>query len=837
MHIVLKSINRWHAVQPSPLSEREVLKQLFTERGIETDFAVTQTDLHAFEQTRFKVFGNRKEILVAVAPACIADNFGAGDSIEIFFDPFHDHIGYCQFYFDGAGSVHRFTHLPYPENHSSAFPMPRLLSYRWTKRSTVDVVGAGAAVPVLLARFDRASVFQRGNRCGFNVVRFSKPLKEPSAWNRYSGHFFQDATGFGNLYGSKSPVELIVTKAELKGDRLELTGPLPTHGFTSLKLLDPLGNQQDIEVGARGKTWRGHARINPRLFGRYRIHAKAGWYDTEPEFLFFDLAPSKPQRFAVGLMYDIPDDLRAGFYTPRRLERQMAQIRACGVTRLYWIDYPDYPDFPSFWDSCAVTRHALDTFKACGGDLLKTAARASKRQGMEFIGVFKPFDLGFSFSTPGKRSEALRRGLTKDIDQRWLVVMPEIAAHPEWTVQANPAWQKRTRFPVTRIRLYSEEAMARVSKGRFTLWTSKDNKRFTRYGGPLSLKQGTVQRPHHRWTPAGKQPEPGARQNWYIELAGLQIDDPYLAIEAKVAAVGLKHRRFMAVEVTDSRGNEAPVTLGGGDLKKGLTFHAKWSWAVFTEENLDEFTWNSGLLGMVFAERERVSTLLEPSFKGARRLWLGQVKRMLMRGVDGIDIRTLCHHNTCDSWLTYAFAEPVREAFRERHGREVRPTTADHEEVRRIRGEFYSEFIREASRLTRSHGKKFSVHLEPGIEVPSCYDTRMQMVIEWEKWIAEGLLDEITLKYWGSQSAFIHEHVLPRARKAGIAVYPCDRNSSLHTPRAVELAEHLVREACVAGLSGFTFYEVCSYFHLNAEGVSWPIGNADHALRLSSKQR
>jgi hypothetical protein len=70
--------------------------------------------------------------------------------------------------------------------------------------------------------------------------------------------------------------------------------------------------------------------------------------------------------------------------------------------------------------------------------------------------------------------------------------------------------------------------------------------------------------------------------------------------------------------------------------------------------------------------------------------------------------------------MLYAFAEPVRETFRSMYGREVTRSWQDCERVRRIRGDFYTGFFRDAHKVTAAAGKKLIAHLEHGIEVPPC---------------------------------------------------------------------------------------------------------------------
>lgn len=836
MDIKIASANRALTVKAGSFAPAAVQRDIYRDRDIEGDFTILNTDLPAAEQTRFKVYANKQELLVAVIPACHVDHFDAGDSLEIFFDPYHDHVGYVQFYFTPGQPPSVFTHLPYDEAASSAFPQIRLIEHSWLQDTTVDVGGVTCKLQILLARFALDGIFRNGPCCGFNIARYSDAYHEPSSWNHCTGNLLQDASGFGHLYRGADPVYIRATRAELQERRLELAGTVSGDiGALTLELVDPQGTPHPLSVTMERNTWAAAVDLPELIAGRYRLYPKAGSSALlEPQFLFFDLNPPAGKRpFALCMTYDIPDDLRANAYSPERLQSQFRQLHACGIRRLYWVDYPPYKEFMSFWNWASDKRFASESYRR-HGDLLPLAAKISKQEGLGFMGIFKPFDLAFTGPQPQPKTarEATRLGLVKDIDERYVCAWPEIANHQECTIQTNTAWRKSFRYPVQRLTIYSAEPLPTLRKADIRLWVSKNNARFSRYTGRFSVRQGTLQRPHYRWTTAGKVREPGVQRQWFLEISGLNLKTPFVGIEVAGKAIRAVNRTFLFMEAMDAENRETPLTLGtSGDTGNGFEFGNRWGWTNMNEDIIDTFTWQNRPLGIMFAERPNLPTILEPAYPEVRALWLKQVERILKSEADGVDIRTLCHHNVCPSWLLFAFAPAVRDEFRRRFGREVEAKPEDYERIRKIRGEFYTDFIRAASQMTRRYGKKFCVHLEPGVEVPAHNHVRMQMTLDWKTWLAEGLLDEITLKYWSSQSTWVHEQVLPLARKAGVSVYICDRNFALNTPRAMELGEWSVVNAANAGFAGFNFYENCSYFYLNAEGASWPIGLADHALK------
>jgi len=443
------------------------------------------------------------------------------------------------------------------------------------------------------------------------------------------------------------------------------------------------------------------------------------------------------------------------------------------------------------------------------GDLLPLAASIAKRKGLDFVGVHKPFDIAMDSSFWYRKRMARQPGNTvTGLERRPIWTPAMVVANQDSTMQLHPEWHALGCGTVTRLRLYSTGRVDAIRKGDIRLWCSKDNRRYSAYGGPMTVRTGKGRRPHLRWSPAGALAEEEKQTNSYIELSGLKLDRPFLAIEIR-KDVKLTHRPYALVEAWDAAGSAAPVTLAtDGGMEDGFMFFQEWmSWANKSTRMLTDFTWGRGVHGLTFQRHPNLPTLLEPSCEAARAIWLWHVQRVLDTQADGISIRTLCHHNNIMDYMMYAFAEPVRETFRELYKRDVTPSWEDCVRVRRIRGDFYTDMFRDAKRLASKAGKKFVAHLEAGIDVPPECNLRMQFHENWREWINEGIVDELILKWWFSQSTFIHEQVLPLAKAKGIPVHICGRNSSLrNTVRAIERAESLVRDSMAAGFAGFAFY-------------------------------
>lgn len=825
MNLQLRPSNVWHVVDKrKALSTREIKAEVLRGEGTAGEFTLMSTPAPSSCRTAFKVCANRRQLLVAVAlfdtPVPIATLRGieALDEIEIFFDPYHDHLGYFQFLFTADGQANARYHLPYPESHSTSFPRIALKKHRWETGSH--------GMRWLFAWFDSREIFRDGDRCGFNVARQSSPTFEGSSWNHCSGNGFPDATSFGHLYLGKEPAQVELTSATLEGNVLTLQGRKPaTQEALACNVADPLGDELPLRVSARRGSWSASVRLERRTHGRYRICPKTDGRPIEPEYTAIDLpARRRRQDFSLAMTYDIPDNFVSGYYTRERLDEEMSRLQDWGIQRLYWIEYGD---FPSLFAVGQWRAHSSRTFRDCG-NLLPIATELAKRKGLELYAIFKPFDMGLN----GLLSSRRGKGLVAEIEGKRVPVAPEIAAHQELTMQHHPDWSSEAAAPITRLKFYSRRPLGEVRSQDVRIWLGRENRGYRPYRERFEVRQGVERRPHLRWSPAGSVREKGTQRNWFLELDGLDIRTPFLAVEIAGRPVHLVNQAFAFAEATDASGNEVPILPStGGDLTDGFVFWKEWpGWGNHSEKAIEMFEWTGAPLAIHLGKPPNLPTLLEPSFEGARRIWLERVREIFDGGADAVDIRTLCHHNACFEWLRYAFAEPVRETFRGRYGRQVQPCEEDYERVRRIRGEFYTEFLREAKKLASQYGKRLGAHLECGVEVPPDYDTRMQLHLDWETWIRDDILDDITLKFWCSQSPFIHERVLPLARRKGIPVTICDRNGYIRCTRGIEMAERLVGEAYEAGFSGYAFYETHDYLQLNPEGVPTAVLHAEAAV-------
>jgi len=842
LDLTVRESNRWCVVErdENPTAAK-MRRQILRGEGVFSGFSVLDAPAPAHDDTSFKVCGNEREILFAVA---LPDSIHflpqhkqreMTDSAELIFGPLCDRIGWIHFLFNPPSLVgehmkndpHRDpeldqevlvnAHLPYAEAHSSACFDIKLKRHRWSDELFTPCKIMTQSCRWLFAWFRTEELFLKGPACGFNVCRNRPALSEFSTWNYCAGNGSPDASGMGSLHLFDSPACVRDVRAHLAGGRVHVEGCVSrsVRDF-SLELADPLDRRTEPPIERDGERWRTSWNADGALSGRWRLYPRCAGGPIEPDYVSVDVpSGARAKDFCVAVTYDPPMSIIPNYYTPERLRRDMETWAGLGVRRIHWIDYGEWPSFWNYrgdWD-----RNAPRTFAECG-NFLAAAADAAHHSGLEFIGDLKTFDLGINCFFVEEDGIST----VEDIERRHVSLIPEMAAHPECTMQSNPAWRRAAAFPITRLRIYSETPLPRLRRADVKLLTSKTNARYRRYAKPFRFKQGTLRRPHLRWTPAGTVKDKGGRKNWYVELSGLELTQPFLAVTLGKNEAYLRHRGYMLVEAWSADGSPAPLTVAtNGSTSRGFFFWKGWpGWNNATEPILQVRKWDARNLGVVFQESPTMPTVLEPAFEDARKIWLGRVRSILDGGADGVDVRTYCHHNGVMSYLKYIFAAPVRETFRQLYGRDPEARPEDYERIRRIRGEAYTEFMREAKKLTAARGKKLIAELESGIEVPASLDVRMQLPMEWRTWITEGIVDEVRMKWFTAESRFVHEEVLPLARKHEVPVHVISR--CLHSGmgvRAVEMARLMVGGACTAGLSGYGFYEHQDMMNLNPEGV------------------
>jgi len=565
-----------------------------------------------------------------------------------------------------------------------------------------------------------------------------------------------------------------------------------------------------------------------RESGRYRVLFSATDRDGEPvavdptEF-WFDIHGCRRRKLQFQGTYDWPDNFGNVVYSPRDLEREMQWYKDCGLDRIYWLDYAaerwlykSQPRLPGWTD------RIQECYRLFGGDFLPGAVRAAHKVGQGFVTIFKPFDF-----TP---EDAF------------------VSTHPELCVRRNPAWTSAAgQQPIQRIQLFQNDDQPFPFAGdTLQIWQSKDNVRYRRVRAGVSIAETIVDRPLSVSSPLGSVPGSVTRRVRCLTVTGLKTAAPYLALVAPECdpCVRLQNRAHALVELHDLSDRAVSCLLdvrgrmpdNGFDFGPRKTNEASWTRSDVGVDRILVHRGESLAIGISRVQQMRLPGFLEPCFPEVRKFWLDQLRRGIDAGADGISIR-IAHHVGCVDWLSYMYAEPVLEEFRRRTGREPEPVNEDYTLIRRIRGEAYTQLVRDASTMARRAGRRFQHHIENRMLVPVEYDCYSQIHWDWQTWIRERLVDEVDLKYIGADHSACWSEILPLARKHGVKVNWISADPEPRSrPRSVDESPWLIDRAAAVGLDGINLYELWLYRRMTDRGYPMTRGSGEAIIRHMRKR-
>jgi hypothetical protein len=182
--------------------------------------------------------------------------------------------------------------------------------------------------------------------------------------------------------------------------------------------------------------------------------------------------------------------------------------------------------------------------------------------------------------------------------------------------------------------------------------------------------------------------------------------------------------------------------------------------------------------------------VLEWAYPEARRYWRSQIELILDRyAVDGIymDTRTECM--SPDFADQFGFNKPVVDEFRRRYGIDILTEDFDLEKWRALRGEYFTQFLREIAQAVHARGKLLHLGTSRGDYIGHPLGN---MRLDWRVWLSEKLVDEFHVDEhgwgWGGQGygymtdfatgrglkpyeQAIQEDYGPLCRKSGVKLY------------------------------------------------------------------
>lgn len=528
------------------------------------------------------------------------------------------------------------------------------------------------------------------------------------------------------------------------------------------------------------------------LLGLTAAHA-AQW----PEIL--DPYPAGAQiDKPLAVTIDFSDDMwrsRSGVKAAN-IESLMEKLSKLGFKQVNWIVCPDR----------YLTQAAI--LDASPHDGVRLVAAAAHRNGMEFYGLFKPFDTGcVNAEVPPAVKLPPDIPVIPTLSGRLCEYAPFLAKHPEMRIEHRPVADHSASAVATIKLIKEDDAPTRLDAKHIQLLIGKENGRFERYTGPMTFSNAVEKRngqPVRVLTLSGLKIAPAYRylvvrttfdakgKGDFINASSRMIelyDDgdvllPSSSDRGIIDAGALKEMlRHFWLDRTGHWGIPAEYAL---DPAFGTTPQTTAYWFGVTQDsNSDPVRTLDAPGGGYIADargKDMYMNALQPMYPQVRAFWLKQVQQLIEDGADGVILRVDNHSTWFTDPYSYGFNPPVVDAYRKKYGVDILTQPFDREKWRVLQGDAYTQFVREARTLTQRNHVKLQLSINqlmgPGIPYWGLNNVPVSIQWQWKRWIEEKLCDAVELKLipwpWGhymGRGADFASEVSDLAHSHGIKVW------------------------------------------------------------------
>ena len=532
-------------------------------------------------------------------------------------------------------------------------------------------------------------------------------------------------------------------------------------------------------------------------------------------------------RMNLSTTIDFYDDMLPEPFTPGMLESAFRKISEMGIKIVYWIHHGEQNS--GFWRSLGndVACDNIDkTFANMGGNILAKASELAHKCGLEIVAVIKPFDMSIMASSfPEGSAMAQKYGRNSIVGGKAFSCFDYVAQHTELCMQRRRKVQLGKNYTPFRIELnFAGKVVPEVD---VRLWTSENNGTYSEYKGKVTISK-----------------VPGK-----IVLSGIDTHVKYMAVELLgTSQFSCGNVLKDLVTVCDKSGDPIEITLGLKPrkiflydkdcnhlavVKEKTTFSTSGfdfdglclgvpSGILCGDAGLNYYhslTAENNFIGIAMDYNPYVPGAMCPSEPGARAYWLSLIQEAIDCGVDGIDIRESGHLNIL-KWGEYGFNGPIVSEYQKQYGINILEQDYDKCLLRKIRGEFYTEFLETAQNLLKGAGKKFYLHISDIMMGSADSSTPMEINWDWQRWIEYLRPDGITFKAINANSYKSHYaiEVVEKCKAHNIPVEFCVFTHCIGND--TEYFESLSK----VGFSAVNLYEFASLYKAQ-EGKILPLDN------------
>jgi len=548
------------------------------------------------------------------------------------------------------------------------------------------------------------------------------------------------------------------------------------------------------------------------------------------------------KEFYLSAAVDFPDDAIQAHYTPELVEKMMQKLKEMGVKRVYWMHYGD-ESYEMLWKDCGFggADNAVKSIRSIGQPIA-VAVKAAKKVGLEIYGYIKPYETGLSYCFPEGSPEAAKYGGPPRIGGPTPCMTKFTREHPCMRIKRKmtdvPA--NIDSIPICRIRLAKkDDSYTHIKKENIEIWTSPDNYKYTKKDVDFVFLDVVERIDHDVVDWYGKLMTPKNAFVRVLYIDNLNLTDKYIIITTNLrdGRVDFGNSGIDMIKAYGPGNKELPIVINSWDawfekrhfINSGLNFDTG-AGRMTIYLDLENDKGIPGWIGFARGRNEYLPGALCEAYPEVRKFWLGMVKECIDAGVDGIDFRIAPHSTHTDDPFSYGFNEPIVEEYARRYSVNILKDDYNPKLLSDLRGEYYTDFLRSASKMIRAAGKKVQLHLEVdrlrGDTPPSRYMSYpWNITFDWQGWLNENLADEITLNSF-AQSAYIYPDNLLDDRFAQELIEACyARALPIHYNRYIRMVpapdkikEEIQKVHRDGRIRSFILYEVAEMMSPDEKG-------------------
>ena len=497
-------------------------------------------------------------------------------------------------------------------------------------------------------------------------------------------------------------------------------------------------------------------------------------------------------EFKLSVTVDFYGDGGKGLYTHDTLDLMMREVRSLGVSRVYWQYLGDLEQEKYG----AGTNLLLSRWAEFGprtlaaiGEPLEAAVKAAHRNGLEIFGVLKPYHTGMSATFPEGSPDADPETEMRRIGGTVQSFNPFMGRFPHTRIKRRPVRGPANlqSLPIRQIRLIKRnDSPTRIHRQNLEIWTSPDNYRYQRQAVEFTLEEAVKPAPREVRDYYGNLVTRKGDPVRILSLKNLDLRDRYVVVATNFQGgnTDFENTALGMIQVYGPSPDPLPIVVATQDAtwirprdfrSYGLEFDSGYgprlmsldrAWKSDPQdlkpEKVQITKWNEhraelglgsggGFLGFARGKNEYLPTAPCEAYPEVQELWVWQIRRMLEKGVDGVVLRVSAHGTLTDEPYEYGFNEPIVKAYQERYGVDPLTQAYDPQLLAALRGEYYTRFVREASRRTRQAGKLFQVQVHTEAFRPDPVFGQIMgfpanLHFSWRQWLEEGLVDAVTLR-------------------------------------------------------------------------------------------